>query len=476
MSKPAYKKYGFWAGLLLFCIFLITSPPSSLSQDAWLIAGVALLMALWWGTESIPLPVTALLPLALFPILGVMNFKEAASSFASPSIFLFLGGFILAIAIQSSGLHKRLALNILALVNHSTNKIIASLMGISFFISMWVMNTSTTLMLLPICLALGLNFKESLRDVSKEDLQNFNKSLLLGIAYASSMGGMSSLIGTAPNIVFAGYMLENYSIDISFIDWMKIALPIGLLMLFVGFFVLTKFVYPSSFNLNKNGRKKIKENLDALGSITKNETKVLTVFFITAILWLSRSYITKIDIFSGLTDAGIAIIAAISLFIIPSHNKKTDLLLWEETKNLPWGLLILFGGGLSLAKAINTSGLGQWMGDSIILAINYEPWVLVLLIVCFIVILTELTSNTATTSTFLPIVTSIAVAAALPPESLAIPLVLAASFAFMLPVATPPNAIVYASGILTIKDMIKAGIMMNLLGVVVITLAYTIYF
>ena len=256
MGKPAYKKYGFWAGLLLFCIFLITSPPSSLSQDAWLIAGVALLMALWWGTESIPLPVTALLPLALFPILGVMDFKEAASSFASPSIFLFLGGFILAIAIQSSGLHKRLALNILALVNHSTNKIIASLMGISFFISMWVMNTSTTLMLLPICLALGLNFKESLRDVSKEDLQNFNKSLLLGIAYASSMGGMSSLIGTAPNIVFAGYMLENYSIDISFIDWMKIALPIGLLMLFVGFFVLTKFVYPSSFNLNKNGRKK----------------------------------------------------------------------------------------------------------------------------------------------------------------------------------------------------------------------------
>ena len=476
MNIQAYKKIGFWIGLILFFLIFLSPPPQSISSEAWHIAAVALLMATWWGTEAIPLPVTALMPLALFPILKIMDFTEAASSYANPNIFLFLGGFILALAIQSSGLHKRLALNVIASISNSATTLVGAFMGISFFISMWVMNTSTTLMLLPICLAICSNIKESLPNISNKNSKNFEISLLLGIAYAASIGGMSSLVGTAPNIVFAGFMQENYAIEISFLSWMKIALPIGLIMLISTFIVLTKFIYPSNFNINNETRKKISTTLDKLGSISKDEKKVLLVFIITAFLWVTRTYLKEYNIFSGLTDSGIAIIAAISLFIIPSQNKKTDLLVWNETKKLPWGLLILFGGGLSLAKAINSSGLGQWLGESFILAINFEPWIMVLLIVTFIIFLTELTSNTATTSTFLPIAASIAIATSVSPLNIAIPLVLASSLAFMLPVATPPNAIVYGSGRLTIANMIKAGFILNIIGIILITTAHNFIF
>ncbi|MDC0423441.1 DASS family sodium-coupled anion symporter [Methylophilaceae bacterium] len=476
MHIQAYKQIGFWIGLILFFGVFLSTPPHSISNEAWYIAAVALLMASWWGSEAIPLPVTALLPLALFPLLQIMDFREAAVSYANPNIFLFMGGFILALAIQSSGLHKRIAFNVIASVSNSAIALVGAFMGISFFISMWVMNTSTTLMLLPICLAICSNIKKSLPNIPQKNLRNFEISLLLGVAYASSIGGMSSLVGTAPNIVFAGFMQENYAIEISFIDWMKIALPIGLIMLISGFLVLTKFIYPASFEINYKAKKTITSNLKKLGPITNDEKKVLIIFLVTAFLWVTRTYLKEYNIFDGLTDAGIAIIAAISLFIIPSQNKKTDLLVWDETKKLPWGLLILFGGGLSLAKAINSSGLGQWLGETFILAVNLKPWIMVLLIVTFIIFLTELTSNTATTSTFLPIAASIAIASSISPINIAIPLVLASSLAFMLPVATPPNAIVYGSGKLTIANMIKAGFALNIIGIIVITIAYILIF
>lgn len=476
MIKQAYKKIGFWIGLVLFFLILFSPTPQTLSFEAWHVAAVALLMAAWWGTEAIPLPVTALLPLALFPLLQISDFQTAAISYANPNIFLFMGGFILALAIQSSGLHKRLALSVISVINDSATNLIGAFMGISFFISMWVMNTSTTLMLLPICLAICSNIKESIPVISKKEFNNFEISLLLGIAYAASIGGMSSLVGTAPNIVFAGFMQENFSIEISFLGWMKVALPIGLIMLITAFITLTKIIYPSNFIFNTTARKKINLTLNKLGPMSKDEKKVLLVFIITALLWLTRTYINEYKIITGLTDAGIAIIAAISLFIIPSQNKKTELLVWNEAKKLPWGLLILFGGGLSLAKAINSSGLGQWLGEAFILVIDFEPWILVLLIITFIIFLTELTSNTATTSTFLPIAASIAVALSVSPSSIAIPLVLASSLAFMLPVATPPNAIVYGSGKLTIKNMIKAGFVLNLAGIIFISFAYNFIF
>ena len=470
MHNQSYRKLGFWIGLLLFFSVILNPTPESLSIEGWHVAAVALLMAAWWGTEAVPLPVTALVPLAAFPLLQISSLKETAISYANPHIFLFLGGFILALAIQRSGLHKRLALSVVSKVNASASYIVGAFMCISFFISMWVMNTSTTLMLLPICLAICVNIKEALPGLANKQIKNFEIALFLGIAYASSIGGMSSLIGTAPNIVFAGFMQENYNIDISFLDWMKIALPIGLMMLVVSFIILTKIIYPSTFELNAATKSKINQALKKLGNISRDEKKVFIIFLIAASLWIGRPYLKYHEILLGLTDAGIAILAAILLFILPSDNKKSNLLEWDETKNLPWGLLLLFGGGLSLASSISSSGLGQWLGTSFSLLVELKPWLIILLITTFIVFLTELTSNTATTSTFLPIATSIAVAISVAPISIAIPLVLASSLAFMLPVATPPNAIVYGSGKITIGNMIKAGFILNLIGILIITL------
>ena len=468
MHNQSYRKLGFWIGLLLFFSIVLNPTPESLSNEGWHVAAVALLMAAWWGTEAVPLPVTALIPLAALPLLQVSSLKETAISYANPHIFLFLGGFILALAIQRSGLHKRLALSVVSKVNASAGSIVGTFMCISFFISMWVMNTSTTLMLLPICLAICVNIKEALPGLSNKQIKNFEIALFLGIAYASSIGGMSSLIGTAPNIVFAGFMQENFNIDISFLDWMKIALPIGLIMLVASFIILTKIIYPSTFEINAATKNKIKQALEELGKISRDEKKVFIIFLIAASLWIGRPYLKYHEMLLGLTDAGIAILAAIILFILPSDNKKSNLLEWDETKKLPWGLLLLFGGGLSLASSISSSGLGQWLGTSFSLLVELKPWLIILLITTFIVFLTELTSNTATTSTFLPIATSIAVAISVAPISIAIPLVLASSLAFMLPVATPPNAIVYGSGKITIANMIKAGFVLNLIGILII--------
>ena len=470
MHNQSYRKLGFWIGLLLFFSIVLNPTPESLSTEGWHVAAVALLMAAWWGTEAVPLPVTALIPLAALPLLQVSSLKETAISYANPHIFLFLGGFILALAIQRSGLHKRLALSVVSKVNASAGSIVGTFMCISFFISMWVMNTSTTLMLLPICLAICVNIKEALPGLSNKQIKNFEIALFLGIAYASSIGGMSSLIGTAPNIVFAGFMQENFNIDISFLDWMKIALPIGLIMLVASFIILTKIIYPSTFEINAATKNKIKKSLEELGKISRDEKKVFIIFLIAASLWIGRPYLKYHEMLLGLTDAGIAILAAIILFILPSDNKKSNLLEWDETKKLPWGLLLLFGGGLSLASSISSSGLGQWLGTSFSLLVELKPWLIILIITSFIVFLTELTSNTATTSTFLPIATSIAVAISVAPISIAIPLVMASSLAFMLPVATPPNAIVYGSGKITIANMIKAGFILNLIGILIISL------
>jgi sodium-dependent dicarboxylate transporter 2/3/5 len=470
VHNQSYRKLGFWIGLLLFFSIVLNPTPESLSIEGWHVAAVALLMAAWWGTEAVPLPVTALIPLAALPLLQVSSLKETAISYANPHIFLFLGGFILALAIQRSGLHKRLALSVVSKVNASAGSIVGTFMCISFFISMWVMNTSTTLMLLPICLAICVNIKEALPGLSNKQIKNFEIALFLGIAYASSIGGMSSLIGTAPNIVFAGFMQENFNIDISFLDWMKIALPIGLIMLVASFIILTKIIYPSTFEINAATKNKIKKSLEELGKISRDEKKVFIIFLIAASLWIGRPYLKYHEMLLGLTDAGIAILAAIILFILPSDNKKSNLLEWDETKKLPWGLLLLFGGGLSLASSISSSGLGQWLGTSFSLLVGLKPWLIILLITTFIVFLTELTSNTATTSTFLPIATSIAVAISVAPISIAIPLVMASSLAFMLPVATPPNAIVYGSGKITIANMIKAGFILNLIGILIISL------
>ena len=480
-SNP--KTIGFFIGLIFLLFTLLTSPPAGLSISGWYVTGVVLLMASWWATEAIPLPVTALIPLALFPLLGIYDFSDAANPaksaftkaaapYAHPNVFLFLGGFILALAIEKVNLHKRIALKMLLSLGTDAKYLIGGFMLVSAFISMWIMNTSTTLMLLPIGLAIaGVVRKTTNLD---KDFSNFQTALLLGIAYAATIGGISTPIGTAPNIVVIS-LIQEQGLDVSFNQWMLLALPISIIMLIVGWWLLTNIIFPVNISANKETKNSLQEMYQDLGAITTDEKRVFVIFVLTALAWIFRDLLDDTYLLQGLTDYGIAIIAALAVFITRS-SQGAGLIEWSITTKLPWGILILFGGGLSMANAIMSSGLGKWIGG---LIPDISAVLLILLIVVLIVFLTELTSNQATTATFVPIMIILATVEGnlLPDGSnnlslvaqLAIPVALAASCAFMLPVATPPNAIVYGSEKFTIAQMMKAGLYFNILGILVVT-------
>ena len=469
----AIRKRGFWLGIFLFFSVILLPTPSGLSESAWLVAAVALLMVTWWATEAIPIPVTSLLPLALFPILGVTSIETAALPYANKNIYLFLGGFLIALSIEKSGLHKRLALLMIRRLGSDGPKLIGGFMLVSALISMWVMNTSTTLMLLPIGLAICSVVAKTVPNMSETDKNNFDKALLLSIAYAATIGGMSTLVGTAPNIVFSSFMQEVYNFEISMFDWMKLGVPVSICMLGLAWLILTKVVYPVNFSASDETKNTLSQMLRDMGPMSKDEFRVGIVFFIAAGLWMFRSLIDNYVI--GLTDAGIAIIVAIALFIIPSSGRTGELLAWEQSSKLPWGLLLLFGGGLSLGVQINDTGLGLWIGQSLISLKTVPLIILVMAVAALIIFLTEVTSNVATTSTFLPVFGAVAVAVGVTPEVLTVPVVLAASCAFMLPVATPPNAIVYGANKFKIIDMMRAGFLINIAGIIVVTV-FAYYF
>ena len=465
-----YKKKGFIFGLIVFIVMQILPAPEGLSSEGWSVAAIVSLMAIWWATEAIPVAVTALLPLALFPLIGIVSFKEAAIPYANPNIYLFLGGFMLALAIERSGLHKRMALHMIIVAGSSGPKLIAGFMTIAALTSMFVMNTSTTLMLLPIGLAVCSVVSNTIPGLTEKEITYFDTSLMLGIAYAATIGGMSTLVGTAPNIVFSAFMQETYGIEISMIDWMTLGVPLAIVMLYSAWLVLTKYVFPTSFITSTETKLYLKNMLNEQGPLSKDEIKISIIFGLTAIAWMLRTVLDNYQMFSGLTDAGIAIISAILLFMIPSTSKKGELLDWSDSDKLPWGLLILFGGGLSIAAQINSSGLGIWIGEGLSVLSTVPPVFLILAVAALIIFLTEVTSNVATTSTFLPVFGAVAVGIGVLPVSLTVPVCLAASCAFMLPVATPPNAIVYGSGKFTIATMMKAGFALNIIGIVVVTL------
>ena len=469
----ALRKRGFWVGVFLFFVIIILPSPAGLTESAWLVAAVAVLMVTWWATEAIPIPVTSLLPLALFPILGVTSIETAALPYANKNIYLFLGGFLIALSIERSGLHKRLALIMIKRLGSDGPKLIGGFMLVSALISMWVMNTSTTLMLLPIGLAICSVVAKTVPNMSEIDKSNFDKALLLSIAYAATIGGMSTLVGTAPNIVFSSFMQEVYGLEISMIDWMKLGVPVSICMLTLAWIILTKVVYPVDFASSNETKNTLAKMLTDMGPMSKDELRVGIVFFIAAGLWMFRSLIDNYVI--GLTDAGIAIIVAISLFIIPSSGRNEELLSWEQSSKLPWGLLLLFGGGLSLGVQINDTGLGLWIGQSLVSLKTVPLVILVMAVAALIIFLTEVTSNVATTSTFLPVFGAVAVAVGVAPEVLTVPVVLAASCAFMLPVATPPNAIVYGANKFKIIDMMRAGFLINIAGIFVVTV-FAYYF
>jgi sodium-dependent dicarboxylate transporter 2/3/5 len=460
----AYKKKGFSIGILIFLLMMFSPAPSGLSDVGWDVAAVAVLMAIWWATETVPVAITALLPLALFPLLGVTSFDNAALPYANKNIYLFLGGFMLALGIESSGLHKRIALKMIISVGSSGKRLVGGFMLVAALISMWVMNTSTTLMLLPIGLAVCGVMSETIPGLTDKDKSNFDTALLLGIAYAAT-----------PNIVFSAFMEDTYGIKISMFDWMKLGVPLATIMLFGAWVLLTKYVFPINFIASPEARNELKVMLSNMGSFTKDEKRIAIIFGFAVFAWVFRTLLNRIDFLSGLTDAGIAIIAAILIFMTPSASKKGDLLHWEKSKDLPWGLLILFGGGLSLAAQISSSGLGVWIGNSLLILSTVPPILLILAVATLIIFLTEITSNVTTTTTFLPVFGALAIAIGVLPVSLTVPVCLAASCAFMLPVATPPNAIVYGSNKFTIATMMKAGFALNVIGIFVVTI-FAYYF
>ncbi len=426
---------------------------------------MGILMAIWWMTEAIPISATALLPLALFPLLGIADIRAAAAPYANPLIFLFLGGFLIAAGMERWNLHRRLALRIIAMMGPRPYAILAGFMIAAAFLSMWVSNTATALMMLPI----GLSVAELVRRTDSKEVEHFTIGLMLIIAYSCSIGGIATLVGTPPNAFFAGFMLETYDVSVGFVEWMQIGVPMALIALPLMYFVVTRVVYPIKIREIPGGAAFINSELAAMGRMSRPEKMVMVLFVAAAVLWMTRPLLAPM--IPGLSDAGIAMGVGLLFFLLPVDvPKRVFLLEWNDAERLPWGLLILFGGGLSLAAAINDTGLAAWLGAQAGLLENWPVFLIVLAIATTIIFLTELTSNIATVAAFLPIMASIGVGLGESPLVFAVPAVLAASCAFMLPVATPPNAIVYSSEYVTIPRMARAGILLNILFIFLVSL------
>lgn len=467
---------GLFLGPALLLIMLLAGGPDALPATAWITAAIGVLMAVWWATEAVPIAVTALLPIVLFPMFGVETIQETVPPYANKVIFLFLGGFIVAFAMQRWDLHKRIALTVLQHAGGNGQSLVGGFMLASALISMWVMNTSTTMMLLPIAVSIIAVIHKTVVSLDDRGREDFQYSLLLGVAYGSTIGGMATLVGTAPNAMFAAFMLENYGTEIQFSNWMLVGLPMSILMLPLAWLAMTRWVFKVDFVTSREGLATLRNMKDDLGPITVPEIRVAIVFLLMAATWILRPLLVELPVLSALDDSLIAIAGAILLFLVPSGDKSDPLLLrWKYAERLPWGVLLLFGGGLTLANAVSRTGLAEWLGSSLHAVGALPLIVIVILAATMIIFLTELTSNIATTATFLPVVGAIAIEAGYDPIVLAVPVTLAASCAFMLPVATPPNAIVFGSGMLRIPRMARAGLALNLIGIVLVSfVAYKI--
>ena len=463
---------GLWLGPLLFvAMATVADIQSIMATDAWLVAGVAIWMAVWWSTEAIPVPATAFLPLVLFPMIEVAPIRAVAQSYSHPTIYLFLGAFILALSVEKWGLHRRIALWVLSRTGTDARALILGFMVAGALLSMWMTNTSTTMMLLPIAVSVSALVIEKAVTASETQKRQFQVALLLALAYSTTIGGMSTLIGTPPNAFLAGFMEETYGIQIAFLDWFLIGLPLAIVLLPTGWFVLTRIAFQVDIPSSSAGASAILAMKDQLGQISPSEQRVGLVFLSVIFLWMTRSWLSDLPMLSGLSDAGIVMAAALLLFVIPAGERTEGALMqWEDLTRLPWGVLVLFGGGLALAAQVSNSGLAVWLGESLTPLTSMGMLVLVIAAAGLVVFLTELTSNLATTATLLPVIAAMAASSGIDPLVLCVPVTLAASCAFMLPVATPPNAIVFSSGILTIPQMIRAGFIMNVIAMLVLTI------
>ncbi|MDH3532634.1 MAG: DASS family sodium-coupled anion symporter [Gammaproteobacteria bacterium] len=469
---PTYQLVGRVLGPVVFLLMLVTNQAQDvMNAEAWRAAGVGLWMAIWWATEAIPVPATAFIPLVAFEPLGIASFRDAAAPYANPTIYLFLGGFMLALALERWDLHRRIALAILDRTGTDGRRLIGGFMLVCAMLSMWMTNTSTTMMLLPIVLSVIVVVRDNVPNLSDKTRDDFQIAMLLGLAYSASIGGLATLVGTPPNALLIGFLADNYGIEISFARWMLVGIPVTLVMLPVAWFVLTRLLHPVNVPASDAVNQHLHDLRQELGPMSTAEKRVAIIFVAVILSWMLRRPLTDLLGITGISDPGIVMTAAVLFFLVPSGNAaQPRLMTWEDVARLPWGVLILFGGGLSLAAVVSNTGLALWLGESLAPLNAFGLAALVVAAVALVIFLTELTSNLATTATLLPVMGAIALQAGLPPLVLTVPITIAASCAFMLPVATPPNAIVFATGHITIPQMVRAGVVLNLIGIVIVTL------
>lgn len=469
------KKYaGVITGVIVFIALLLIPAPKSMSITAWHMVAVVSLIAILWVTEAIKLCITALLPIVLLPIMGITPAAKVTLSYANEAIFLFMGGFMIALAMERSGLHKRFALHTIKLIGSSPQRIILGFMLVVYILSMWVSNTATVLMIIPICLAIVSQLPV---DTAKPNQYlPFTKMLLLAIAYAASIGGVGTLVGTPPNIIFASIASRTPGMEVTFAQWMVFAVPVTFVLLLLVWFILVYILYPvRKMNLPLDSEF-IKQQLKELGKISKHEKRIMILFAAVAGLWMFRGLMPILFFTSVISDTTIAIAGAIALFLTPTGTQKGQRLLdWDIAVKLPWNILLLFGGGLALSEGFGNSGLSDYLVTVFESLKDFQWWVVLLIVVTIVVFLTELMSNTATATLLIPIMISASAALDVSPLILVIPITMATSFAFMLPVATPPNAIVFGYNYLSIKDMVRSGFWLNIICIVVLVLATLLF-
>ena len=479
LSKQQYKFLSLFAGIAIALFFYFVNP-FGVDTKACVVLSIAALMITWWVTEAMPMPVVALLPLILFPILNIAAIKDVASNYTDPVIFLFMGGFMLGLAIEKWNLHKRIALGIVKITGTSGNRIILGFILATGFISMWISNTATTMMMFPIALSVIHVIKDG---GGKGKLKHFNLALMLSIAYASNFGGIGTIIGTPPNVAFVAFFEKKYNTNIEFIDWMLLCMPIALLLMFTLYLVLTKVLFPNHLRSNDAAKLYINQEYNSLGRISKAEIRVLIIFSITALLWIFKDLLNRSQDMVKLDDNIIALIGAVALFIFPSGNSKHpdslnesdehdfhgSLLEWADTKKMAWGILLLFGGGLALADQLGKAGLIQNLGDWLSQFAG-GGFTLLLMVTIISLFVSEVMSNIAQVIVFSPVVCSLADSVGMNPLVLGVAMTLAASCASMMPMGTPPNAIVFASGHIKLKQMMRAGFAINLVAIILISL------
>ena len=464
-----FKKSGLILGPVVFIITIFFFKPEGLSIEGNAILASTLWIAIWWISEAVPYAITSLLPIILFPLTGALGLVETSASYGHRYIFLYIGGFILAIAIERWGLHKRIALNTIKFIGTNIKSIILGFMVATAFLSMWISNTAASVMMLPIGMSIISQLVDNPNSIENEN-KVFAKKLMLSIAYSASIGGVATLIGTPPNLILAGIVEETYGIEITFSKWLMFGFPISLVLLFICWKYLTQFTFSIKQKSFPGGKLEIEKQIINLGKMSYEEKIILFIFILTALAWTLRSFLLE-NFIPNIDDTIIALISALILFIIPaSKEKNRKLINWKEAVRLPWEILLLFGGGLAIAQGFTTSGLSNWIGSQLTLFEGASIFILLLFLIAIVNFLTEITSNLATTAMILPVLAPLALIIEVNPLILMVGATVAASCAFMLPVATPPNAVVFGSGHLTIPNMIKTGIWMNLLSIFLLTL------